>query len=193
MADPSGSHSSVGLSVSRLFLEGLIGADEPLDRYTAGIELSNACRKFYVSRLAAAERAKNRLGLQVTACTSVTSVDSDSERDPPPPPPPPGEVRVRGPGSDTDIGSGNGLVPSGNKPLPELKLNSRVIVANGLDSSPSAEVTRKITSSAKTNKSETNLQKSMDILKTEMVSFMQCCDDCVIKSRYNTVIFPPRC
>ena len=34
-----------------------------MDKYTAGIELSNACRQFYVTRLKAASNVKNRLGL----------------------------------------------------------------------------------------------------------------------------------
>ncbi len=36
---------------------------ETMDKYTAGIELSNACRRFYVSRLQAAEKVKEKLGL----------------------------------------------------------------------------------------------------------------------------------
>ena len=34
-----------------------------MDKYTAGIELSNACRQFYVTRLKAAGKVKDRLGL----------------------------------------------------------------------------------------------------------------------------------
>ncbi len=37
--------------------------DAPMDKYTAGIELSNACRQFYVTRLKAAGKVKERLGL----------------------------------------------------------------------------------------------------------------------------------
>ena len=36
-----------------------------MDKYTAGIELSNACRNYYTRRLRAAEGVKRKLGLSV--------------------------------------------------------------------------------------------------------------------------------
>ena len=41
--------------------------DGDVDPYTAGIELSNACRSFYVSRLKAANALKQALGLEGTS------------------------------------------------------------------------------------------------------------------------------
>ena len=41
----------------------VIAASSEMDKYTAGIELSNACRQFYVTRLKAAGKVKDRLGL----------------------------------------------------------------------------------------------------------------------------------
>ena len=41
----------------------VFAASSQMDKYTAGIELSNACRQFYVTRLKAAGKVKDRLGL----------------------------------------------------------------------------------------------------------------------------------
>ena len=41
----------------------VFAASSEMDKYTAGIELSNACRQFYVTRLKAAGKVKDRLGL----------------------------------------------------------------------------------------------------------------------------------
>ena len=41
----------------------VIAASSEMDKYTAGIELSNACRQFYVTRLKAAGKVKDCLGL----------------------------------------------------------------------------------------------------------------------------------
>ena len=54
---------------------------QPMDKYTAGIELSNACRQFYVTRLKAAGKVKERLGLSngISArqeCTEETSEET---------------------------------------------------------------------------------------------------------------------
>ena len=38
--------------------------DEPMDKYTAGIELSNACRQFYVSRVKAAGKIQGTIGIR---------------------------------------------------------------------------------------------------------------------------------
>jgi hypothetical protein len=40
-----------------------------MDKYTAGIEVSNACRRFYVSRLQAAEALKGRLSSDLPEVT----------------------------------------------------------------------------------------------------------------------------
>ena len=45
-------------------VEGVTTDGEALDKYTAGIELSNACRQFYVNRVKASAKVKERLGLE---------------------------------------------------------------------------------------------------------------------------------
>ena len=57
------------LTTPKIMVEGC-AEDAPMDKYTAGIELSNACRQFYVTRLKAAGKVKERLGLaNGEACT----------------------------------------------------------------------------------------------------------------------------
>ncbi len=51
------------LTTPKIVIEDTSGGDAPMDKYTAGIELSNACRQFYVTRLKAAGKVKERLGL----------------------------------------------------------------------------------------------------------------------------------
>ena len=67
--------------------------DGDVDRYTAGIELSNACRSFYVSRLKAANALKQALGLDVASLVPeaagkplVTRTVCDGLEQPWPPP-----------------------------------------------------------------------------------------------------------
>ena len=50
------------LTTPKIVIDG-ISDGQPMDKYTAGIELSNACRQFYVTRLKAAGKVKERLGL----------------------------------------------------------------------------------------------------------------------------------
>ena len=67
-----------------------VDAAEDVDKYTAAIEVSNACRMFYVSRLQTAETLKDRL---VDGRRTVRAAASSSR------PSPPG---TRGPVDDTD-------------------------------------------------------------------------------------------
>ena len=68
-----------GDSLRRLLTAPKICIDEPMDKYTAGIELSNACRQFYVTRVKAAGKVKERLGL----CNDGTnSASGSSSADP---------------------------------------------------------------------------------------------------------------
>jgi len=48
-------------SLSRFTAEETMASVDADDKYTAAIEVSNACRMFYVSRLQTAETLKNRL------------------------------------------------------------------------------------------------------------------------------------
>ena len=51
------------LTTPKIVIDSVCDNDPPMDKYTAGIELSNACRQFYVTRLKAAGKVKERLGL----------------------------------------------------------------------------------------------------------------------------------
>ena len=67
------------MSVPRICIEGTLQGEEPMDSYTAGIELSNACRQFYVTRLKAANQVKQRLGLIESNSSLSTSNNTPSE------------------------------------------------------------------------------------------------------------------
>lgn len=148
MADP-GTELGSGMSVPRLFVDGVSAGEEPLDRYTAGIELSNACRKFYVSRLAAAERAKQRLGLRVTACTSI-DMGEDAERESNPSS---SDTCSSEPTSDIDTGS---TCEQCNKAAKG--------VTNGINCSHTTAGSREESAP------KSRLQTAMETLKGEMVS-----------------------
>ena len=62
------------LTVPKICVENV--NDEPMDKYTAGIELSNACRQFYVSRVKAAGKIKERLELADTGINYHTDSSS---------------------------------------------------------------------------------------------------------------------
>ena len=64
------------LTVPKICVENI--NDGTMDKYTAGIELSNACRQFYVSRLKAAGKIKERLEL---ADSGVKPLDVNSNND----------------------------------------------------------------------------------------------------------------
>ena len=69
------------MSVPRICIEGTqtVPGEEPMDSYTAGIELSNACRQFYVTRLKAANQVKQRLGLIDSNSSLGNANNSQSE------------------------------------------------------------------------------------------------------------------
>ena len=70
------------LTVPKICVENV--SDEPMDKYTAGIELSNACRQFYVTRLKAAGKVKERLGLNnngIKYSSGGSTVDYKQDRD----------------------------------------------------------------------------------------------------------------
>ena len=70
------------LTVPKICVENV--SDEPMDKYTAGIELSNACRQFYVTRLKAAGKVKERLGLNnngIKSSSGGSTVECKQDRD----------------------------------------------------------------------------------------------------------------